>query len=205
MSVSRYFAGDKWKVHPDWTYCEYLFDSIKNFETPEERIQHFLNLASGPGWKWRSIRPKISNHQKHPSKPDKDSYYYCKNFKNIKLLKPLIYFFIHLSSIFLRRTTKKKIAKFGKNCNIKIIIAQQSLSFDENNDFCFFKPGDKRLLQSLVMDAWVTRGFDKRIELSSMHKERWVIEKLTFHTTKSKIIYWGKLQSHEFNEHQVNV
>lgn len=83
LSVSKYFAGDKWKVHPDWTYCEYLFDSIKNFETPEERIQHFLNLASGPGWKWRSIRPKLdkANHQKHASKPDKDSYYYCKKIK----------------------------------------------------------------------------------------------------------------------------
>ncbi|XP_016845340.1 voltage-dependent calcium channel subunit alpha-2/delta-3 isoform X2 [Nasonia vitripennis] len=76
VNVTQYFKGDRWKVHPDWTYCEYYFESEKWFGTPEERVLHFLVQAHNPGWKWRSMRPKSpSSHQKPASKPDRDSYY----------------------------------------------------------------------------------------------------------------------------------
>ncbi|KAL7299673.1 hypothetical protein TKK_0007430 [Trichogramma kaykai] len=75
-NVTQYFKGTNWKVHPDWTYCEYYFESDKWFATPEERVLHFLTQAHNPGWKWRSMRPKSpTSHQKPANKPDKDSYF----------------------------------------------------------------------------------------------------------------------------------
>lgn len=71
--VTEYLKGDKWKVHPDWVYCEYnslhdlererensgeLFsrdmDDI-SFESPEQQLLHFLARAGRPGWKWMSV------------------------------------------------------------------------------------------------------------------------------------------------------
>ncbi|XP_053983489.1 voltage-dependent calcium channel subunit alpha-2/delta-3 isoform X3 [Hylaeus volcanicus] len=104
ITVTDYFNGSNWKVHPDWVYCEYNSASDKWFSSPEERVLHFLARTRRPGWKWMSLRPKSpSSHHKQASKPDKDSYY-C----------------------------------------------------------------DKRLVQSLVLDAMVTGDFDKR---GAMHKE----------------------------------
>lgn len=72
FTVTEYFKNDKWKVHPDFVYCEYnsLHDLEKerdnsgeqfprdrddNFRTPEDQILHFLARAGRPGWKWMSV------------------------------------------------------------------------------------------------------------------------------------------------------
>ena len=76
LTVTHYFKGTNWKVHPDWTYCEYYYEADHWFATPEERFLYFLHQAHSPGWKWRSMRPKSpTSHQKPTNKPDKDSYY----------------------------------------------------------------------------------------------------------------------------------
>ncbi|XP_023323136.1 voltage-dependent calcium channel subunit alpha-2/delta-3 isoform X8 [Eurytemora carolleeae] len=38
-------AGDRWKLHPDWVYCEYNYggQSGKMFDNPETNMVHFLN------------------------------------------------------------------------------------------------------------------------------------------------------------------
>ena len=78
FSVTEYFKGSNWKVHPDWVYCEYSSASEKWFPSPEERVLHFLARTRSPGWKWMSLRPRSpSSHHKQASKPDKDAYY-CK-------------------------------------------------------------------------------------------------------------------------------
>lgn len=78
FSVTEYFKGNNWKVHPDWVYCEYNSASDKLFSSPEERVLHFLSRTRKPGWKWMSLRPRSpSSHHKQASKPDKDAYY-CK-------------------------------------------------------------------------------------------------------------------------------
>lgn len=84
--MTEHFKGNNWKVHPDWTYCEYYFDSDKWFGTPEERVLHFMTQAQHPGWKWRSMRPRSpSSHQTKPTnKPDKDSYY-CESMRLLRL------------------------------------------------------------------------------------------------------------------------
>lgn len=71
LLVTEYFKGKNWKVNQDFVYCEYnsLKDLDKDgetsdsnfrdhedmFDTPEEQILHFLDRASAPGWKWRSV------------------------------------------------------------------------------------------------------------------------------------------------------
>lgn len=73
QTVTEYFKGNNWKVHPDFVFCEY--NSLKDldkeletsgesfyrdredtFDTPEEQVLHFLSRAGRPGWKWMSVR-----------------------------------------------------------------------------------------------------------------------------------------------------
>lgn len=71
--VTEYLKGAKWKVHPDWVYCEYnsphdlererensgeLFSREQDemmFESAESQLLHFLARAGRPGWKWMSV------------------------------------------------------------------------------------------------------------------------------------------------------
>lgn len=70
--MTEYLKGDKWRVHPDWVYCEYnsphdlererensgeLFsrDEATSFESAEQQLLHFLARAGRPGWKWMSV------------------------------------------------------------------------------------------------------------------------------------------------------
>lgn len=72
-TVTEYFKGNNWRVHPDFVFCEY--NSLKDldkeletsgesfyrdredtFDTPEEQVLHFLSRAGRPGWKWMSVR-----------------------------------------------------------------------------------------------------------------------------------------------------
>ncbi|XP_024938737.1 voltage-dependent calcium channel subunit alpha-2/delta-4 isoform X2 [Cephus cinctus] len=91
INVTEYFKGNKWKIHPDWVYCEYNAGSEKWFSTPEERVLHFLTRTGRPGWKWMSLRPKSrSSQHKQASKPDKDSYYCDKTLVQSLVLDALV-------------------------------------------------------------------------------------------------------------------
>lgn len=140
FSVTEYFKGNNWKVHPDWVYCEYSSASEKWFPSPEERVLHFLTRTRSPGWKWMSLRPRSpSSHHKQASKPDKDAYYcmYSSRSNSTIIRNTISYIF----NIFIRTTVIHHFDDFA---------------------------GDKKLVQSLVLDALVTDGFNKR---GAMHKE----------------------------------
>ncbi|GFG33999.1 hypothetical protein Cfor_04865 [Coptotermes formosanus] len=79
INVTEYFKGSKWKVHPDWVYCEYNSMSEHRFKTPEEQVQWFLSKAGKPGWKWMSLRPRspLKDGPHNMKKTEKDSYF-CK-------------------------------------------------------------------------------------------------------------------------------
>jgi len=72
FTVTEYFKGHTWKVHPDFVYCEYnslkdmdkelensgesyFRDREDSFDTPEEQVLHFMSRAGRPGWKWMSV------------------------------------------------------------------------------------------------------------------------------------------------------
>lgn len=69
LSVTEYFKGNDWRIHPDWVYCEYNSlgelerdredesnDPELSFSTPEDQLLHFLARAGRQGWKWMSVR-----------------------------------------------------------------------------------------------------------------------------------------------------
>ena len=58
--VSDMFAGDGWRVHPDWVYCEYNYagDPAREFGTPEGELKHFVGRFKKPGWSWGTPNPR---------------------------------------------------------------------------------------------------------------------------------------------------
>lgn len=77
VNVTEYFKGSKWRVHPDWVYCEYNSMSDHRFKTPEEQVLWFLSKAGKPGWKWMSLRPRspLKDGPHNMKKTEKDSYF----------------------------------------------------------------------------------------------------------------------------------
>lgn len=82
LSVTEYFKGHNWKVHPDFVYCEYnslkdmdkelessgesyFRDREDSFDTPEEQVMHFMARAGRPGWKWMSVSESFSISLSH--------------------------------------------------------------------------------------------------------------------------------------------
>ena len=42
--MNELFPDERWKLHPDWVYCEYNYAGTedKKFDTPEKNMRHFL-------------------------------------------------------------------------------------------------------------------------------------------------------------------
>lgn len=52
VNMSDFFAGDNWKLHPEWVYCKYHYLEGHEFKTPEEELRHFLQKLYDHDWKW---------------------------------------------------------------------------------------------------------------------------------------------------------
>ncbi|KAJ9576033.1 hypothetical protein L9F63_007133, partial [Diploptera punctata] len=55
-NATQYFQGKNWKIHPEWTYCKYHYDTEHDFASPEEEFLTFLVKTGLPNWKWLSKR-----------------------------------------------------------------------------------------------------------------------------------------------------
>ena len=61
--VMEIFPDDRWKLHPDWVYCEYNYagSDDKKFDTPEKNMRHFLERLqeerSSFNWGNSRVRP----------------------------------------------------------------------------------------------------------------------------------------------------
>ncbi|XP_065354031.1 voltage-dependent calcium channel subunit alpha-2/delta-4 isoform X3 [Cloeon dipterum] len=104
--IMSYFKGKDWRVHPDWIYCKYHYDTEHEFDSAEHELLHFLDRAQRPGWHWplrklstpperqsgereqpgrggsgraRSRPTPPSNANGKTGKVDKDSYYCDRN------------------------------------------------------------------------------------------------------------------------------
>ncbi|KAG8191045.1 hypothetical protein JTE90_029487 [Oedothorax gibbosus] len=54
-NLTQYFKSDKWRVHPDWVYCETKSKEGDPFVSPEDVIRRFIREAeSSQNLKWRS-------------------------------------------------------------------------------------------------------------------------------------------------------
>ncbi|XP_017304002.1 voltage-dependent calcium channel subunit alpha-2/delta-3-like, partial [Diaphorina citri] len=56
VPLVSYFKGN-WKIHPDWVYCDYHWESKTFFESKEVKMIHFLEKMSMPGWQWYEQYP----------------------------------------------------------------------------------------------------------------------------------------------------
>ncbi|KAK2724952.1 hypothetical protein QYM36_001414 [Artemia franciscana] len=55
VPISELFKKKNWKVHPDWIYCQYMYDTPDHaLLTPEAEVFHFMERSQRPAWKWRS-------------------------------------------------------------------------------------------------------------------------------------------------------
>ena len=42
--MNQLFPDERWKLHPDWVYCQYNYagDRAMEFDSPEETFRHFV-------------------------------------------------------------------------------------------------------------------------------------------------------------------
>ncbi|XP_059477991.1 voltage-dependent calcium channel subunit alpha-2/delta-3 isoform X4 [Neocloeon triangulifer] len=52
QNIMSYFKGKNWRVHPDWIFCKYHYDTEHPFDSAEHELLHFLERAQRPGWHW---------------------------------------------------------------------------------------------------------------------------------------------------------
>ncbi|XP_030376767.1 voltage-dependent calcium channel subunit alpha-2/delta-3 [Scaptodrosophila lebanonensis] len=81
VSISDFFKGENWKVHPDWVYCKYHYLEGHEFRTPEAELREFLGKMVKPDWKWAEQYAEDENNESSDlncgRKTLGDDAYYC--------------------------------------------------------------------------------------------------------------------------------
>merc|ERR1719431_781726 len=63
IDANKIFPDDKWKLHPDWVYCEYNYAGTddRKFDSPEKNMKHFLERLADEkasfNWGQSRVRP----------------------------------------------------------------------------------------------------------------------------------------------------
>lgn len=63
IDANKIFPDDKWKLHPDWVYCEYNYAGTddRKFDSPERNMKHFLERLADEkasfNWGQSRVRP----------------------------------------------------------------------------------------------------------------------------------------------------
>ena len=61
--MNKLFPDERWKLHPDWVYCEYNYagQEDRRFDTPEKNMRHFLERLADErasfNWGTSRVRP----------------------------------------------------------------------------------------------------------------------------------------------------
>ncbi|CAH1392783.1 unnamed protein product [Nezara viridula] len=64
IPVSSFFKGN-WRIHPEWVYCDYHRTSERWFNSSEDKLLHFLEKISAPGWEWKDIFSAEDDSESH--------------------------------------------------------------------------------------------------------------------------------------------
>ncbi|XP_050524029.1 voltage-dependent calcium channel subunit alpha-2/delta-3 isoform X2 [Daktulosphaira vitifoliae] len=116
FNITEFFKGKHWKVHPDWVYCEYNYANEYNFKTPEDRVLHFLSRTKKPGWKWMSLRSRLTqrdtdtNQAYNTWRKEKDSHYCDKNLLQSLVFDALVTDSLEQPTIQISKADKHPIA-----------------------------------------------------------------------------------------------
>merc|ERR1719233_630581 len=63
IDANKIFPDDRWKLHPDWVYCEYNYAGTddRKFDSPEKNMKHFLERPADEkanfNWGQSRVRP----------------------------------------------------------------------------------------------------------------------------------------------------
>jgi len=98
-AASSYLTGgEKWKLHPDWVYCEYNYagQSGRAFDSPETNMVHFLQRLDQV-----SSLEQISRIFGHRTGKNKR-----KNLSRTKIEQLILSFYV-LAQVFLFPSKKK--------------------------------------------------------------------------------------------------
>lgn len=77
VSISDFFVGQNWKVHPEWVYCKYHYLEGHEFAKPEEELTHFLKKLNEKTWKW-------SQQYETDTNPDDECLYFLFYYSKLK-------------------------------------------------------------------------------------------------------------------------
>merc|ERR1711892_1503783 len=69
IDANKIFPDDRWKLHPDWVYCEYDYAGTddRKFDSPEKNMKHFLERLADEkanfNWGQSRVRPLPKCHK----------------------------------------------------------------------------------------------------------------------------------------------
>merc|ERR1711892_1294177 len=65
IDANKIFPDDRWKLHPDWVYCEYNYAGTddRKFDSPEKNMKHFLERLADEkaNFNWGQSRLDLDN------------------------------------------------------------------------------------------------------------------------------------------------
>eukprot|EP00091_Calanus_sinicus_P023983 TRINITY_DN8374_c0_g1_i1.p1 TRINITY_DN8374_c0_g1~~TRINITY_DN8374_c0_g1_i1.p1 ORF type:complete len:684 (+),score=169.91 TRINITY_DN8374_c0_g1_i1:80-2053(+) len=176
IDANKIFPDDRWKLHPDWVYCEYNYAGTddRKFDSPEKNMKHFLERLADEkasfNWGQSRVRPL--------PKCQGNGFYQA---DCPKLLEK-------------REVEDEDNLEGGVESDDlgedeDEVVEESGLDVEEpfdpiiNKGFC-----DKELVQALVLDGEVTKVFTDRKSRKDLFKQFGI--ELSFVATRSGLTRW---------------
>jgi len=174
VNANSLFPDNKWKLHPDWVYCEYNYAGTddRKFDTPEKNMKHFLdrlaNEKASFNWGENRVRPL-------PTCQNGNGYYRADCPKSVE-----------------KREVEEEeggvesedLGEDGDEVEEESgEIVEEPFDPIINKGFC-----DKELVQALVLDGEITKVFTNDTSTKNLFKEFGI--DLSFVATRSGLTRW---------------
>merc|ERR1719228_168564 len=177
IDAKQIFPDDRWKLHPDWVYCEYNYAGTddRKFDSPEKNMKHFLERLSNEGVKFNWGQSRV-----RPLPKCQDNGYYKADCPKLD------------------KVLEKREVEDGDNLEGGVeseleeedekkqtLVEPLEEPFDPiiNKGFC-----DKELVQALVLDGEVTKIFTDEKSRKDLFKQFGI--ELSFVATRSGLTRW---------------
>merc|ERR1711962_473954 len=181
--AAKVFSSDRWKLHPDWVYCEYNYagSNDRQFDSPENNMRHFLDRVSHEGAKfnWGSSRVRPL-----PTCAGNGGGFTADCPKSLD-----------------KREVEEKNSIDGEDDTDSSGGDEEegSLNLELTLPTC-----DKELVQALVLDGEITQIFDSQESRQDLFKEFGI--ELSFVATRSGLTRWEEhKETDEFADEEEHV
>jgi len=198
VDAGKVFSSDRWKLHPDWVYCEYNYagNHERQFDTPENNMRHFLERLSHEGNKfnWGSSRVRPL-----PTCQGNGGGYSADCPKSLE-----------------KRTVDDSDNLEGDSDSEEVVDEEEEENEEENEENeeentvvedqldLELTTCDKELVQALVLDGEITQIFDSSESRKDLFKEFGI--ELSFVATRSGLTRWeehkekDEYESHDYDD-----